>query len=64
MVFLYDRTESILSMVIMHGSLTASLPLILIPPARGHALSTFYTLLGVALGIVIAVLVNGKQLVY
>lgn len=62
MVFLYDRTESILSMAIMHGSLTASLPLILMPPARGYALSAFYILFAVALGIVIAVLVNGKQL--
>lgn len=62
MVFLYDRTKSILSMAIMHGSLTASLPLILMPPATGYALSAFYTLFTVVLGTAIAVLVNRKQL--
>ena len=62
MLFLYDRTKSILSMAIMHGSLTASLPLILMPPVTGYALSAFYTLFAVVLGTAIAVLVNRKQL--
>jgi membrane protease YdiL (CAAX protease family) len=59
MVLLYERTQSIPSMSILHGSLTASLPLILMPPATGYALSGFYTILAAVLGIAIVVLVNG-----
>jgi hypothetical protein len=60
MVLLYERTESIPSMAILHGTLTASLPLMLMPPATGYALSAFYTIFAAVLGIAIVILVNGK----
>lgn len=51
--FAPERTESILSMVVMHGSLTASLPLILAPAATGVALFHFYALFGLVLVVII-----------
>lgn len=62
MVALYEKTQSILSMAIMHGSLTASLPLILMPPATGHALAAFYTLFAIVLGAWIVGLVKPKKI--
>ena len=50
MVYVFELTErSVLAMSIMHGTLTASLPLILMPQAAGLALASFYSLLGVTL---------------
>lgn len=62
MVLFYERTQSIPSMAILHGTLTASLPLILMPPATGYALSVFYIIFAAMLGIAIVVVVNGKYL--
>ena len=50
MVYVFQLTErSVLAMSVMHGTLTASLPLILTPPAAGLALASFYSLVGVTL---------------
>ena len=64
MVWVYDRTGSLLVAMLMHASLTASLPLILLPPARGVPLLTSYLVLAAALWVVVAVVAraNGGQL--
>lgn len=64
MVWVYDRTGSLLVAMLMHASLTASLPLILMPPATGGALLTFYVILAAVLwGVVALVAVaSGGQL--
>jgi uncharacterized protein len=64
MVWVYDRTGSLLVAMIMHASLTASLPLILMPPARGVPLLISYLVLAAALWVVVAVVAraNGGHL--
>jgi hypothetical protein len=64
MVWVYDRTGSLLVAMLMHASLTASLPLILLPPARGVPLLTSYLVLAAALWVVVAVVAraNGGHL--
>jgi membrane protease YdiL (CAAX protease family) len=55
MVWVYDRTgESLLVAMLMHASLTASVPLILQPVATGMALLSWYLVLAAALWVVIA----------
>jgi hypothetical protein len=48
-VQVYGKTNSVIPTVIMHASLTASLPLILMPNITGVALASFYSLIAVAL---------------
>lgn len=50
MVQVYRKTNSLIPMIIMHASLTASLPFILMPRISGIALASFYSLVAVALG--------------
>jgi hypothetical protein len=65
MVMMCERTEesSILAAAIMHGTLTASLPLILQPPATGTALCFFHVVFAIVLASLAAVLalVSGKR---
>mmetsp|Transcript_22113 Transcript_22113/g.63407 ORF Transcript_22113/g.63407 Transcript_22113/m.63407 type:complete len:278 (-) Transcript_22113:879-1712(-) len=49
MVQVFCKTKSVIPMVILHASLTASLPLILMPNITGVALASFYSLIAVAL---------------
>ena len=53
MVRVYDRTGSLLVAILMHASLTASVPLILMPLATGVALLSWYLLLAGALWLVV-----------
>lgn len=53
MVWVYHRTGSLLVAMLMHASLTASLPLILMPPATGVPLLTSYLVLAAALWVVV-----------
>ncbi|QIN84553.1 CPBP family intramembrane metalloprotease [Rubrobacter tropicus] len=64
MVWVYDRTGSLPVAMLMHASLTASLPMILMPPATGVPLLTSYLVLAVALWVVVATVAvaNGGQL--
>jgi uncharacterized protein len=64
MVWVYDRTESLLLAILMHTSLAASTFVILLPPATGAALITYYLILAAVLWAVVAVVyvVNGGQL--
>lgn len=55
-LFVKDYNASILAMAILHGSLTASLPLILMPSATGMALFHFYVLFGLVLLVAILVI--------
>lgn len=45
MVWVYDRTESLLLSMLMHASLTASAPWILLPPVTGNQLILYYLVL-------------------
>jgi membrane protease YdiL (CAAX protease family) len=64
MVWLYDRTDSLLLAVVMHASLTASSLFILMPAATGDALSLYYVALAGTLWLVVGLiaLVNGGRL--
>lgn len=65
MVWVYDRTGGSLPVaMLMHASLTASLPLILMPRATGVALSASYLVLAAALWVVVAAVAvaNGGRL--
>ena len=56
MVWVYNRTESLLVAMLMHTSLAACTFVILLPPAQGMSLITYYLVLAAALwGIVAAV---------
>uniref|UniRef100_A0A7S3V030 CAAX prenyl protease 2/Lysostaphin resistance protein A-like domain-containing protein n=1 Tax=Aplanochytrium stocchinoi TaxID=215587 RepID=A0A7S3V030_9STRA len=57
MVHIFDQTGSILLMAAIHGSLTASLPLILMPSVTGIPLASFYTLLAFAFAVIYKVFV-------
>ncbi|GFH61780.1 hypothetical protein CTEN210_18256 [Chaetoceros tenuissimus] len=65
MFHVHERCNgSITAMAIMHGSLTASLPLILAPKAQGRHLATFYFTYGIELilvNMVIALIPNHVQ---
>ena len=64
MVWVYDRTESLLVAILMHWSLAASTFTILLPPAIGRPLITYYLILAAVLWILVAavVLANREQL--
>ncbi|MFC1978332.1 CPBP family intramembrane glutamic endopeptidase, partial [Chloroflexota bacterium] len=55
MVWIYDRTGSLLVAMLMHASLTASTLFILAPQATGMALVTYYLVLAAVLWVVVAV---------
>lgn len=55
MVWVYDRTESLLVAMLMHTSLAACTFVILLPPATGVSLTIYYLLLATVLWIVVAV---------
>jgi membrane protease YdiL (CAAX protease family) len=54
MVWVYERTASLLVGILMHASLAASTFVILLPPATGMALSSYYLVLATALWVVVA----------
>jgi membrane protease YdiL (CAAX protease family) len=63
MVWVYDRTESLLVAVLMHASLIVSTTPILVPAMTGVAFLTWFVMLTVALWVVVAavVIANGRQ---
>ncbi len=62
MVWVYDRTESLLVTVLMHASLIVSTTPILLPAMTGVAFLTWFLVLTVALWVVVAAVAvaNGK----
>jgi membrane protease YdiL (CAAX protease family) len=60
MVWVYDRTGSLLVAMLMHASLTASTLFILSPSARGVSLMIYYLVLTAVVWIVVAA-VQGKK---
>lgn len=64
MVWVYDRTESLLVAILMHANLTASALFILAPSVEGVPLFTYYLILAAALWMVVAVVAvaKGEQL--
>jgi uncharacterized protein len=64
MVWVYDRTESLLVATLMHASLTASTVFIFTPLATGVPFLTYGWVLAAALWIVVAMVAvaNGRQL--
>lgn len=61
MVWVYDRTASLLVAILMHASLTASTLFILSPAARGVPLMIYYIVLTAMVWAVVAV-VQGKRI--
>jgi uncharacterized protein len=63
MVWVYDRTESLLVAVLMHASLIVSTTPILLPAMTGVAFLTWFVMLTVALWVVVAavVIANSRQ---
>ena len=63
MVWVYDRTESLLVAVLMHASLIVSTTPILLPAMTGVPFLTWFLVLTVALWVVVAavVIANGRQ---
>jgi hypothetical protein len=55
MGWVYDRTESLLVAILLHAMLSASTVIILLPVARGVALSAYYLVLTALLWLVVAV---------
>ena len=62
MVWVYDRTGSLLVAILMHVSLAASTFVILLPPATGAPLITYYLVLAGALWVVVAAVAKGGHL--
>ena len=64
MVWVYDRTQSLLVAMLMHASLTANTNFILSPPVRGVPFLTYYLVLAAALWVIIGIVavVNGGRL--
>jgi membrane protease YdiL (CAAX protease family) len=62
MVWVYDRTKSLLVVMLMHASLTANTLFILSPSARGVPLMTYYVVLTAAVWVVVAALAKGGHL--
>ena len=60
MVWVYDRTESLLVTVLMHASLIVSTTPILVPAMTGVAFLTWFVVLTVALWVVVAAVVGGR----
>lgn len=58
MVWIYDRTESLFLSLLMHASLTASAPWILLPAATGTSLVVYYLILSVAMWAVVGFVVR------
>jgi hypothetical protein len=63
MVWVYDRTESLLVAVLMHASLIVSTTPMLVPAMTGVAFLTWFFVLTVAIWIVVAAvdIANGRQ---
>jgi membrane protease YdiL (CAAX protease family) len=61
MVWVYDRTESLLVAMLMHAGLTASTTFILVPLATGMARVTYYLGLGAVLWVVVAAVVVANR---
>ncbi len=57
MVWVYDRTESVLLVILMHASLIASSVMILMPPATGAANLTWILIWAAVLWVVVAAVV-------
>ena len=55
MVWVYDRTHSLLVAILMHAILSASTQFILLPPAKGIQLVFYYAILTIALWIAVAI---------
>jgi hypothetical protein len=64
MVWVYDRTESLLVATLMHASLSTSTIFLFTPAASGAAFLAYVWTLAAALWVVVAVVVlaNGGQL--
>lgn len=54
MVHVYKHTRSGWSMVLMHGTLTASLPILFMPDVKGVPLAAFYSLLAFTFALILA----------
>jgi membrane protease YdiL (CAAX protease family) len=61
MVWVYDRTESLLVCILMHASLTASAPWILLPAATGRSLVIYYLILTVVMWAVVGLAVLSNR---
>ncbi len=61
MVWVYDRTDSLLLGMLMHASLTASVPFILMPGVTGLPLTAWYLMLTAALWVVVAALASANR---
>ncbi len=57
MVWVYDRTKSLLVVTLMHASLIASTLVILTPVATGMALVTYWLILAAVLWAIVAAIV-------
>jgi uncharacterized protein len=55
MIWVHDRTDSVPIAMLMHGSLSATAPLILAPGVTGAGLAAFYLALAALLWVVVAV---------
>lgn len=60
MVWVYDRTASLLISMLMHASLTTCTVFLLLPPATGTPLTKYYLILTVVLWAIIANLLPGS----
>jgi membrane protease YdiL (CAAX protease family) len=60
MVWLYDRTESLLLSMLMHASLTACTTSLVLPPVTGAPLVKYYLILTVVMWVLIANLLPGS----
>lgn len=58
MVWVYDHTESLLVCILMHASLTASAPWILLPAAAGASLVIYYLILTIMMWAVVGLAVR------
>ena len=56
MVWVYDRTESLLLVILMHASLTASTLFVLAPSVEGASLFLYYLVLAAVLWAIVAVI--------
>ncbi len=61
MVWVYDRTESLLISMLMHGSLTATTLFILAPAARGTSLVIYYLILTPAVWLLVALALTANR---
>lgn len=61
MVWVYDHTESLLVCILMHASLTASAPWILMPAATGTSLVIYYLILTVMMWAFVGLVVRSNR---